>query len=210
MSSFVRVASALAGLLPFDAETSAHWYQAPHGVTLIADPRYGVPTARDLLTLVLCADAALCGSMSLQVEEGAVDAESLARVAGLRMQVDDCEAPRTLPLAVDCSSSQIELNPRWCEWLMGASRIGKLPRSRISRLHSGPMRLAITLATESESISAAEALRRCGSRVTKPIHVRQQVKRWLKKLHEAGFTEWAFDPVTAVLFRVAQVPPQLD
>lgn len=206
MSSSVLVSRPFAGLLPVHARRRESRFLTWEGAVWLADAHHGMPNASDLVTLVLCADAAIRGTRELVTAELPVEPSSFVRVAAARMQRSDSPRAPTLPLALEWSPERMTLNPCWCDCVRDAASTAQLDRDMVMELNPGALALAIILATQSTPIAAAKLMRRCGSQVTQPFRVRQQAKRWLRELCEAGFRDWGLDSITGVFFPIARIP----
>ncbi|ACY18841.1 hypothetical protein Hoch_6371 [Haliangium ochraceum DSM 14365] len=167
-----------------------------------------MPDARDLPALLLCADAAIRGSEAVRPVE-AVAADSLTRIAGLRLHIVDADGGYHVPVARRWNSDSVALNPDWCAWIRQTQQIAALDWAKLCALPPGGQALTVALATAPSSIAASKVAVRCGTQVAERFRMHQQIKRWLKRMEAAGFDEWAFDSVTGVLFRVARIDPAM-
>jgi hypothetical protein len=200
---YVQVSRAIAGLLPLRVRREQRYICGSQGTALIADCRYGMPDARDLLALALCADAAIRGSELVRIV-APVSSASLMRIAGLRLQVRDGDHELNLSLATQWAEETVTLSPAWRAWLCRAHMAVPMDWSALARLPPGAAALAVALATEEASVAMADIAALCGTQVTAKFRMHQQIKRWLKMMKQAGLDVWAIDPVRSVLFRTAQ------
>lgn len=203
----VYAVRAIVGLLPLRIprqQVSTTWR---NGYELIADPRYGMPDARDLLALLLCVDAAIRGASRVAVREP-VSPASLRRIASVRLHLGQGDHAPVLPIANGwaANSPSIILTADWCAWVRSAPHSVELPWATLRRVSPGARMLAVALATEEHrSIAMAKLAEQCGCRIAHRRNAHQQVKRWLAELHKVGIDDWALDRDRAVVFRKARI-----
>ena len=204
---YIHTASFVVGLLPLRFPRWQQLSVQQQGHELIADPRYGMPDARDLLALLLCVDAAIRGKSRMTMRTP-VSTASLLRIAGMRLQLSSDARSRLLSVARDCSffPPSIELTADWCAWGRLAPRFAALPWTPLQRVTPGAQMLAVALATlERSSIAMDKLAARCGCQASHGRNARQRVKLWLAELYQVGLDAWAIDRDRAVVFRKAQL-----
>ena len=198
----ITIARSVLGLLRLQGQRKNCVCELP-GCTLVADPRWGMPDARDLLAMLLCSDAATKPIPRVSLTNW-VSRESLMRVANVKFELG--KAPTLLvPVASVWDADGFLLSPQFVARCTESPCV-EVPLEPLLTLPRGALALAAALRTTTDSsIALPDVLTAIGSRNRNTASAWQQLLRWLGMLGRV-VPDWTYDRFSKVLFRLAKRP----